>query len=331
MPRLQFKHVRHPIETAKLSKRYFLTKPHRVEAYARVVRELTKCAEPEKWVFVVGCYNSGTTLLSQLLATHSAISRLDEGVFKTSQLSTPEELGYPRLWCQVVDQVRLKAGDRSVNAEKLKKDWMLFFDRKKTVFLEKSIVNSARMTWLQENFANSYFLFIVRDGYAVSEGIRRQTSKAFRGQTSKGLWYEHIRSRFHHSYPIELCAEQWVTNNAIIESDAKGIRYFKRIFYEDFCEHPKETVADIYAFLGLDDKSSVLLEGQRWKIHEYDSEIKNMNDRSFENLSGEDIRKIETVAGEMLTYYGYQRPSGSQSKWATICSETVGGRIKQWP
>ena len=281
MPSLQLKHLRYPLQTVKILKQYFLTKPHRIELFAEFAQTLTKIAKPQKWVFIVGCYNSGTTLLSQLLATHSAISRLDEGVFKTSQLATPEELGCPRLWCQVVDQVRLKAGDRSVNAEKLKKDWLLFFDRKKTVFLEKSIVNSARMTWLQENFDNSYFLFIVRNGYAVSEGIRRQTSKAFRGQTSKGLWYEHIRSRFNYSYPIELCAEQWVTNNTIIENDAKGIRFFKKIFYEDFCEHPKKTISDIYAFLGLNDESSVLLEAQRWKIHEYDSEIRNMNDKKF--------------------------------------------------
>jgi hypothetical protein len=235
---------------------------------------------------------------------------LDEGVFKTSQLVTPEELGWPRLWCRILDQVKLRAGDRSVDVEKLKKDWMIFFDQKKTVFLEKSIVNSARMTWLQENFDNSYFLFIVRNGYAVSEGIRRQISRAVRGQTSKGRWAApHIRSQSKDSYPIEWCAEQWVTNNRIIENDAREIRFFKRISYEDLCEHPKETVSGIYAFLGLNDESSTLSEARRWKIHEYSSEIRNMNDRSVENLKMEEIKKIEAIAGEMLAYYGYQRLS----------------------
>jgi hypothetical protein len=293
MSSLQLKHFKHPDQTLKTLREYFLTKPHRIELFAEISRKLTRVVKPEKWVFIVGCYNSGTTLFARLIATHSKISRLDEGVFKTSQLVTPEELGWPRLWCQIVDQVRLKAGDRSVDVNKLKKDWMLFFDRKKTVFLEKSIVNSARMTWLQENFDNSYFLFIVRNGYAVSEGIRRQTSKR-------------LKSQLDYSYPIELCAEQWVTNNTIIENDAKQIRFFKKVFYEDFCEQPKKTISDIYAFLGLNDESSVLLKGQHWKIHEYNSEITNMNDRSFENLSLEDIKKIETIAGEMLTYYGYQ-------------------------
>jgi hypothetical protein len=68
-------------------------------------------------------------------------------------------------------------------------------------------------------------------------------------------------------------------------------------------------MADIYAFLRLHDESSALLKGQRWNIHAYNSEIRNMNDRSLANLRIDDIRKIETVAGEMLNYYGYQRLS----------------------
>jgi hypothetical protein len=297
MHSLQSRHVRHPIQAAKTLRDYLLTKPHRIEWIAGVARTLIKVREPAKWVFVVGCYNSGTTLLSRLLATHSTISRLDEGAFKTNQLTTPEELGWPRLWCQVVDRVRLKTGDEPVDAETLKKDWMLFFDRRKTVFLEKSIVNSARMTWLQQHFPNSYFLFIVRNGYAVAEGIRRQTSKRSQSRNTPS----HIKL----PYSIELCAKQWLTNNSIVESDAKDIRHFKRIFYEEFCDRPYQTMSDIYAFLGLNDESSIIKDVRHWRIHEYDSEIRNMNGKSLRNLSAEDIKKVDAVAGKMLTQYGY--------------------------
>jgi hypothetical protein len=288
-------------------KEYLLKKPHRLELFAKFSRTFTKVVEPEKWLFIVGCYNSGTTLLASLLATHSKISYLDEGVFKTSQLTTPEELGWTRLWCQVVDKVRLNSEDRAVDVRKLKKDWMLFFDKTKPVFLEKSIVNSARMTWLQENFSNSYFLFIVRNGYAVAEGIRRRTAE----QLKDG---QRLNSQFTFSYPIELCAQQWVTTNAIVESDAKKIRRFKRIFYEDLCDYPCKTISDIYAFLGLNDESSGLLEVPRWKINQYNSQIRNMNARSIANLSVEDVKTIEEIAGKMLAYYDYQRASGSQSE-----------------
>ena len=41
---------------------------------------LARPANPEKWLFVVGCYNSGTTLIADALADHPQIAALpDEG------------------------------------------------------------------------------------------------------------------------------------------------------------------------------------------------------------------------------------------------------------
>ncbi|MBK9319321.1 MAG: sulfotransferase [Bacteroidetes bacterium] len=58
-----------------------------------------KAPEPEKWVFILGCYNSGTTLLHKLLATHSDIGSMpNEGQFYSSQLpggeiQSPQNMG----------------------------------------------------------------------------------------------------------------------------------------------------------------------------------------------------------------------------------------------
>ena len=294
MPILKLKYLAHPRWTLQLAYSYFLTKPTRSRLLAAFLRQFIKPAEPKKWVFIIGCYNSGTTLLEKMLASHPAISALDEGVFKTDQLITPEELGWTRMWSQVVNQVRLTAGDKSIDVETLKKDWALFFDRQKPVFLEKSIVNSARMTWLQENFQNSYFIFIVRNGYAVAEGIRRKAPI--------GQWG--IQQDFNQSYPIGLCATQWVVTNEIVEQDSKKIKNFRMISYEDLCNAPCQVTEELWDFIGL---KGVLnwSEMTNWKIQEKDSVIKNMNKRSFANLSSEDIKQIERVAAGMLEHYGY--------------------------
>ena len=96
----------------------------------------------------------------------------------------------------------------------------------------------------------------------------------------------------------------------------------KESLMKSFVTIPYKTISDIYAFLGLRDESSAILEVRRWKIHKYDSEIRNMNDRSFVNLSLQDIKKIEAVAGEMLDHYGYQRLSGAQREDVVKCSRT---------
>ncbi|MBN2243619.1 MAG: sulfotransferase [Acidobacteria bacterium] len=251
--------------------------------------------EPEKWVFVVGCYNSGTTLLEDILGMHPKISTMDEGVFFTDELLLPEELGWTRMWCQVVDSVRLTENDHTPDVTKVKKDWGVFFDRKKPVYLEKSIVNSARMRWLQANFRNSYFVSVIRDCYAASEGIYRKSPT--------GAWGIQ-KEEFKGKYPIELCAKQWVVNNRIIEEDSAHIDRFMAVRYESLCESPRNTIEKIYEFLDIDGK--VLWdEKAEWNIHGRISVLKNMNPYSHRNLSKSMIEKIEETALESIRHYGY--------------------------
>ena len=54
-----------------------LTKPNRSQIVAALARKMWPFEEPERWLFVVGCYNSGTTLLLNLLAQHPSVSHMD--------------------------------------------------------------------------------------------------------------------------------------------------------------------------------------------------------------------------------------------------------------
>jgi len=229
-----------------------------------------------------------------MLATHPDISVLDEGVFKTDQLVTPEELGWPRMWCQVIEEVRLTAEDHRADPDALKRDWSPFFDHRKPVFLEKSVVNSARMLWLQKHFPNAYFVAIVRNGYAVAEGIRRKAARS--------KWNRRLDSR--DTYPIELCAEQWKVNNEIIEMDAPFIRNFRMIYYEDLCKEPRRICEELWDFIGLSNYPD-WSEDKIWKVHGRLSEVKNMNYESMERLRAEEIDKIKSVAGRLLNRHGY--------------------------
>lgn len=289
---MRLKHFKNPIEN---SKNFLLSKPNRFNFVGDILKKISNWQEPEKWVFVIGCYNSGTTLLQKLISQHDKVSSLYEGVFKTKELITPEELGWTRLWYKVVDQVRLNQNNKNINIKELKKDWGLFLDKNKPIYLEKSIVNSARMTWLQKNFKNSYFIFIVRNGYAVSEGIKRKASG--------GLWGIQ-KEEYKPTYPIEFCAKQWVINNKVIEKDSKSINNFKKIYYEDLCENPDDTLKDIFEFLEMEPIQNKNMD-RKWNIHDKESEIINMNNKSFKNLDFEEIKKIEEIAGEMLEFYNY--------------------------
>ena len=127
------------------------------------------------WVFLVGCYNSGTTLLAELLSQHPDISALStEGHFITDQFVKDYDIGLPRMWVEREDLFRLTEADTGPDAIRIKKEWGMRLDLSKQVLLEKSPPNTAKVRWLQANFENAHFVAIVRNGYAVAEGITRK-------------------------------------------------------------------------------------------------------------------------------------------------------------
>ena len=64
--------------------------------------------QPQKWVFIVGCYNSGTTLLAEIFEKHPQLAVLpDEGVMLTDQLPRPEDYGWRRMWCECESQMQI--------------------------------------------------------------------------------------------------------------------------------------------------------------------------------------------------------------------------------
>ena len=111
------------------------------------------------YVFIVGCYNSGTTLLNYILGQHEEISNLPtEGVFLTDRLSKPEDFGWPRMWWKCRDKIFLTEKENSKEVIRIKKEWGFWFDKKKAIFLEKSVANSARIRWLNKSFDHPYFI-----------------------------------------------------------------------------------------------------------------------------------------------------------------------------
>ena len=55
--------------------------------------------QPDRWIFIIGCNNSGTTLLKSILTKHPLIAGFTrEGVYLTDRLPFPEQFGWPRMW-----------------------------------------------------------------------------------------------------------------------------------------------------------------------------------------------------------------------------------------
>ena len=260
------------------------------EIHREIRVTVAPAARPEKWVFVVGCYNSGTTLIRKILGAHPSVSILPaEGQYLTDQFPSDHEIGLSRMWVEREDLYRLTENDDGPNVYRIKKEWATRLDRKRPIFLDQTPANSARTRWLQRHFEPAYFIAMIRNGYAVAEGIRRKAQPIHR----KSGW------------PIEMAARQWRRSNEILFEDAPLLRNLLWMKYEDLATNPTRELTRLWEFLGLD-KSSIPNPKLNWSVHERSQGIVNLNAESIGRLSRDDIMRINAEAGGLLAKTGYE-------------------------
>ncbi|MBN1522736.1 MAG: sulfotransferase [Candidatus Aureabacteria bacterium] len=268
---------------------------YRLSAIKTAVRLFCAKKYPEKWIFIVGCYNSGTTLLQRILGRHPDISILPrEGVVLTSHLPRPEDYGWTRMWIKCRDRIAFIPEKDEERAERIIADWSPFYDGKKKIFLEKSITNLLRMEWIDMNFKNVYFIGIIRNPYAVAEGIRR-----------KAVPSGPARKEISGIYPIDLPAMQWREANNILRDSAEKVKNFHFCRYEDLVKDPVGILKKIFRFLqvscpSMDFKNGLLTFEEK---KEY---LQNMNPKSIERLSSKDINTINDVIGSDIKGFLYE-------------------------
>ncbi|MFC1739409.1 sulfotransferase [Planctomycetota bacterium] len=241
--------------------------------------------KPDKWVFIVGCGSSGSTLLQKMIGSHPLVGTMPkEGQYYTDQF-TNKTCDWS-LICLTAPTHRQRDENEleKVDPKKLKRQWgARFNDWTRPVLLEKTPGNTRRMHWLQKHFENTHFIGIVRNGYAVAESICRKRT-----------------------HDIRTAAKRWANSNEIMLADFEHLERKKLIRYETLAEKPQECIREICEFIGID-PDEISIEG-KWKIRRETSTISNKNYRSFEKLSEDDLRIIEEEAGDMLKKLGYSRP-----------------------
>lgn len=273
------------------------------KAFGELHREFRILLTPDvldrKWTFILGCYNSGTELLMTLLGEHPAIASLPvEGQFLTDQFPKDYDLGLPRMWVLREDLFRMTGDETGPDARRIRKEWLMRLDRTKPVFVEKSPPNTPRARWLQKQFENSHFIALVRNGYAVAEGIRRKAEP------------HHMKN----GWPIDLCARQWARTYEVLLEDEPALERVLWVRYEDLVERPRDEFARILGFLGLPEPEAWLDVDRTRTVHEREEPLRNFNTDSISRLSRADIDVISSVAGPMLEHFGYERPTAFEDR-----------------
>ena len=261
------------------------------KAHRELRISLTPVVRPQKWLFIVGCYNSGTELLENILGKHPDIAGLPaEGQFLTDQIVADYEIGLPRMWVMREELFRLTENDEGPDVDRLKKEWIMRLDRRKPVFVEKSPPNAAKTRWLQKHFENPHFIAIVRNGYAVAEGIRRKAEPY------------HLKD----GWPLDMCARQWARSYEVLLEDAKHLKKVIWVRYEDLAANPAAEIKRVLEFAGLTVPDLTGFINESYGVHERNEPIRDMNPESIARLSSEERAVITREARPMLEKFGYE-------------------------
>lgn len=241
-------------------------------------RRYPQLQRDHQWVFIVGCNNSGTTLVHDVLAATGHFSFLArEGQQYTSALVRGDRRGHERVWSEYLDDLRITESSAAQPGVRLLFDWLRELGPGvKSRVLEKSTVNAVRMRWLQAVFPRALFIGVVRDAHAVTEGIRRKAHKS-----------------------MQRSARHWTLVNRLMLEDARSVQRFQLVKYEEFVSAPAQALPQLAHFLDLPVQE--LQEA-------FDrNAVKNMNAQSLSRLSEADLRAVANEAGTLLDELGYRR------------------------
>ena len=258
------------------------------------IRRMLSCfvtqRQPEKWVFIVGCYNSGTTLLQKILSAHPAISGLPrEGVRFTDGLSNLELNDHHMFWDESWREHANPPPEESQKVAALvKRDWSIFWARGCNIFLEKSIANTARIEWLDRHFPNAHFIGLHRNGYCIAEGLHRRSRPP--------AWLVEQTGRY--SYSLEMAAEQWATTNTAMLYGLNHVDRKMTLSFEDFVANPVEEANRIFEFLGVAGAAAATADGLLCVGTERFT-VRNTNTASLERL-GDRKPGIESIVEPMM-------------------------------
>ena len=261
-------------------------------------------------LFVVCPNNSGSTFLTAALETCRATWRLpQEGQMIRGFAGPVVSRAYGRdrwfpglLWASEPRWRALFADPRHYDWPLTRKAWY-FHARTHTpdasVFVTKSTQHVLHVEQLVRHFRNAKFLFMVRNPYAVCEGICR------RYRTRLGPHYQRQFVVPGRSLPAAAATHvvhclAWQRRNVEAYRD-RGVFFT----YEEMCAEPVTVAQKVRSLVP---ELADLNLRRRIAVKEYDEVLTNMNARQIANLAAEDVAAFNRVFREhreTLGYFGY--------------------------
>lgn len=250
-------------------------------------------------LFIISPNNSGSTFLRRALAlSHHVWSLQREGQHMPGFAGpSTRGTGASLIWASSDKWIDLFADPAQFDWARTRRAWYfhaMAHDPDASVLAVASPPFVLQVDQLAEAFPDARFLFMLRDPYAVVEGICRRAERQpiAPGEDIRTVAARHALACFEHQ------------RNNLARFGDRGVFFT----YEAMCEAPGDVQAQI---AGLVPALTDLQLDRKLKVKSmYDEQLRNMNDDQIVRLSAEDLRVINAVFDAeraVFDAFGYAR------------------------
>lgn len=276
-------------------------------------------------IMLMGCHNSGTTILARLIAQHPAIVNWSEapevwgpdgtflswGVFDQPTLPTPF-LFDPAAYTRNPDQ-------HGHFIPSIRNAFSLYAAlHGKRRFLNKNPHLCMSVPYIEAAFPDACYIHLRRNGYAVVQSLlsnwRPVLKQVQEAPESSGAWAK-LRTAIDPIYfeddlaLVRLCARYWRDLDQAAENDLRALPA-ERVYFSDYqslCLEPRRVLSEIFEQFGLNPSRYNWAQLEKPSRYPW-SEMLPMEDRNFkyrERLTRAEIDAISAEVSETLAQYGY--------------------------
>jgi len=247
---------------------------------------------PRNPVFIVGSPRSGTSIFNKMIAECDDVANLSEAIFIWSPSDKNADCDHVKGAGDVTreDELRIRGGFGF---------YQLF--RRKRIFVNKCPRSSVRLAFISRLFPEARYIHVYRDGRAVVASIINIIEREkFRQKVPLGAFCKPSNWRDYMDMGVvERHSHQWNDIMETIGEDSASLDRDKWIDvrYEDFCRNPRDTMKEIFGFIGV-----TPTEGQLQRI----ADMPQPNDMKWlEQFSQDEIDTMNRVMKPQLEAYGY--------------------------
>lgn len=244
-------------------------------------------------VFVVGCYNSGTTLIADYIRQTQNYGGLKtEGDSLVPGILTSEKLGYSRFPTACIDEI--DANTQALTAQDAARAHRIWaaaaLQPNRPVFVEKSISHGLRLNWLARHFPDAVFIWVQRNPYCAAEGMLRRSQSNLNRESLPD---------------IETAFAQWRLMNSRISKFFSHSPLGGVISYENFAACQPSAVLPVLEQCGCPIQT-LRTNDYSFHFHGKTRKVENDNSKSLARLTSGQISNINRIYGGDITAAGYE-------------------------